>query len=85
MAIGLGGTYLTHNEGALTGYLFGMMAVDPKAPVIEQAKQFGEGYQSGSFDKLFQRAEAEAEAHAAQRRAVAAGWGPGQQLPPSQR
>ena len=85
LAIGAAGTYFQYSDRAQMGYLFGWMNVDPKASVVEQAQQFAQGYSDGasasdaihrqpSGDQAAARAEAE-------RRAAAAGWGPGQAIP----
>lgn len=48
LAIGVGGSYLTHNPDAAAGVALGAATLDSRAGVLENAETFGSGYSAGS-------------------------------------
>jgi hypothetical protein len=48
LALGVGGTWLTHDQDAAAGVALGAIAVDGNAGVMENAHSFAGGYATGS-------------------------------------
>jgi hypothetical protein len=69
LALGIGGTWLTHDQDAAAGVALGAIAVDGNAGVMENAHSFAGGYNAGSTMSETVRA---AEAKGAVRRSCEA-------------